>query len=143
MAGDKLYLTPTHMHELVRERTQLRRRLGRAIVTLRSNRDETMSESLNAILQIETRLAKVTDLLSYPAVGHRRTTEQVKAGSTVYLQSGSNVRGYTLGDRHEPLANSLPPESPLGHLLLGHRVGERLTMDVMGKAVSFKILRVE
>ena len=79
-------------------------------------------------------------------IGENETRkDEVNIGATVTVQDGSFDDTYVLVGPKEadPMNGRISHESPIGKALLGHRVGDVVSVDTPGGTVKLKILTIE
>ena len=71
--------------------------------------------------------------------------QEVRIGSCVTVDTGNAERTYQILGSSEtnPSKNIISYTSPIGSALIGHRVGDTITISRPEKDVIFKILKIE
>ena len=72
-------------------------------------------------------------------------TETVQLGHTVTIAAGNNKKKYQILGSAEtnPTKGIISHHSPIGVALLGHKVGEIITIQLTNKKVEYKITKIE
>ncbi len=93
------------------------------------------------IREIEELLKRV-ELIEQPTDGDRSV---VRVGSTVTIEIDGEIETYTIVGAIEakPSAGRISNESPVGRALLGHRVGDTVTITTPNGQITARILKVE
>ena len=80
---------------------------------------------------VETRIAKIEDILANADIIKARKTDKVHVGSTVEVEAAGKRRTYILVGPVEadPANGKISDESPIGEALLGKAVGESATYE--------------
>lgn len=102
---------------------------------------EKQSETLRRIAEISERIngAKIIDDMNLPK-------DEVIIGMKVTLQDADKDEyEYTLvgAEESDPTAGKISVHAPLAQGLLGHKVGEEVTVPLPAGKMKFKILKIE
>lgn len=105
--------------------------------------DEAMSDQakLEARIGEIEHIIKTAKVLDVDSLG----TENVHIGSTVkLLDSKKNEITYSIVGfaQADPALNKISDESPVGKALIGHSVGDKITVEVPAGILKFKIVEI-
>ena len=150
------YLTLEGMTRLKKEleylkgpaREELSRRLRAAIEQgdLSENADYTAAKEEQGFL--EGRIQELEQLLSNVIIidDVEKNTDVISIGDYITIQEGDyEVERYHLVGPKEadPGNGRISHESPIGKALLGHRVGDIVSVDTPAGAIQLKIIKIE
>jgi transcription elongation factor GreA len=152
---DKHYLTPEGKEKLEKEledlttrgRKELSERLKQAISMgdLSENADYHKAKEDQGFL--EGRIQEIERILHNAEVIETQASyDEVALGARVTIQeSGEEPETYTLVGRKEanPREGRISHESPIGKALMGHKVGDVVTVNLPAGDIQFSILAVE
>jgi transcription elongation factor GreA len=156
LPNEPVYLTAEGMEELRQEldhltnvkRPALARRLRHAIQQgdLTENADYTTAKEEQGFL--EGRIQQIEAmLLRARIIKENGPTDKVDLGSRVaVIEVGSDEEEIfqIVGPAEAHPANGkISYESPLGQTLLGHRLGDKVTVDAPGGEIAFKIVDIQ
>jgi transcription elongation factor GreA len=155
MAREKIPITREGLEALQREYEDLvkRRRpeIARIIQEAREHGDIRENAAYDAAKHdqgfIEGRIREIEELLKRVEVieedGEDRSV--VRIGSTVTIEIDGEEETYTIVGAVEakPSAGRISNESPVGRALLGHRVGDVVTIEAPARTFSARIVRIE
>jgi len=129
-------------------RQQLAQRLRAAIQQgdLSENADYTSAKEEQGFL--EGRIQELTYLLKNAVLIDEITknNDEVSIGSHVTIQEGSfsEETYHLVGPKEaDPAGGRISHESPIGRALIGHKVGEVVTVDTPGGEIQLKIIKIE
>jgi transcription elongation factor GreA len=93
----------------------------------------------NAILRLEKQLQFAT------IIKLQEQKDTVQLGSTVTIQQGDTQKTYQILGSSEtsPHQGVISHNSPLGAALMGHRVGEVVSIKVVGKEKEYRIVGIK
>ena len=152
---DTHYLTPEgkeklekELHELkTKGRKELAARLQHAISMgdLSENADYHKAKEDQGFL--EGRIQEIESILTNAEVIEAQSSyDEVALGATVTIQEpGSEPETYKLVGRKEanPREGMISHESPIGKALMGHTVGDTITVNLPGGPIEFEILTIK
>ena len=95
---------------------------------------------------LETRLQELENVLKYAAVikkPPRRERDKIALGARVLVETNGKVKEFRIVGTVEadPSAGRISNESPLGKALLGHRVGD--TVTISSSKIVYKIRKIK
>ena len=105
-------------------------------------------EAKNEQAMVEARIAQVEAMLKNVHVldGSDLPTDIVSIGSKVLLKDiefDEDVEYYIVGSTEaDPSEGKISDESPVGKALLGHRVGDRVEVEVPSGMIEFEVLEI-
>jgi len=155
MAREKIPITREGLEALQREYEDLvkRRRpeIARIIQEAREHGDIRENAAYDAAKHdqgfIEGRIREIEELLKRVEVIEEDGTDRsvVRIGSTVTIEIDGEEETYTIVGAVEakPSAGRISNESPVGRALLGHRVGDVVTIEAPARPFSARIVRIE
>ncbi len=106
------------------------------------------TEAKNKQTENETRIAYLQDeIASLEVVSEEDiSTEEVQVGTTVKIKNTdkkTTIEYAIVGaNESDPFNNRISDESAVGHALVGHKVGEKVEVDVPAGTLHFKILEI-
>ncbi len=91
------------------------------------------------------RLIEVEQLINNSKIIKHEKSDSVAVGSKVKIKVGSNERDYTIVGPQEvsPAKGFISNESPIGSSLLGHKVGDKVTVEVPAGKQVYQIMGIE
>ena len=97
--------------------------------------------------QMHSRIASMKDKISRAVIitKNARTSGVIQLGSTVVLESSSAKKTYEILGPHEadPSRGRISDHSPLGAALLGHSVGDTVTLQTTKGSIEYRIIEVQ
>lgn len=152
---DVSYLTAEGAERLHRELTELKGPAREALAArlrfaiqqgdLSENADYIQAKEEQGFL--EGRIQELEAILRNVVIigEHETRKDEVNIGATVTVQDGSFDDTYfVVGPKEaDPMNGRISHESPIGKALIGHRVGETVSVDTPGGTVKLKILKIE
>ncbi len=104
-------------------------------------------EAMNDQAKLEARIGEIEHILKTAKVLDVESlgTENVHIGSTVKIKDKSrktytySIVGFAQAD---PAVGKISDESPVGKALIGHKVGEKVTVETPAGAMEFKIVEI-
>lgn len=129
------------LERLIAQRPETAERIAtaRAFGDLSENEEYSSARSDQKVL--ESRILEIQGILKNAKIIRTGKKEKVSIGATVVVQNGNKRQTYTVVGPVEanPLEGKISDESPIGHALMGHKVGESATLP-NGKV--YKILEL-
>lgn len=95
---------------------------------------------------VEGRIIEIEHILRDAVVSEHHASTEVDLGATVVVsdEAGNNETFTIVGaPEADPLENRISNESPVGHALMGHRVGEQVTVEVPAGTLTYTIKEVK
>ena len=95
---------------------------------------------------INQRILELEDQVNHAVIIQRpKATETIQIGHSVTVEINSKKKTYLiLGSAEaDPRAGIISQSSPIGSALIGHKVGDRVTMQQAGKEITCRILTIE
>jgi transcription elongation factor GreA len=91
------------------------------------------------------RLLEVEQIINNSKLITHEKTGSVAVGSKVRVKVGANEREYTIVGPQEvsPAKGFISNESPLGSSLIGHKIGEKVNVDIPAGKQVYQILSIE
>ncbi len=91
------------------------------------------------------RLIEVEQLINNSKIIKHEKSGSVAVGNKVTVKVGSSERSYTIVGPQEvsPAKGLISNESPLGSSLLGHKVGDKVTIEVPAGKQVYQITAIE
>ena len=104
-------------------------------------------EAMNDQAKLEARIGEIEHILKTAKVLDVESlgTENVHIGSTVKIKDKSrktytySIVGFAQAD---PAVGKISDESPVGKALIGHKKGDKVTVDVPSGTLEFKIVEI-
>ncbi|MBI5220747.1 MAG: transcription elongation factor GreA [Candidatus Liptonbacteria bacterium] len=96
--------------------------------------------------RVEVRIFELDEVLKRAVIikksGHKDT---ISVGSTVTVKKDGQVVTYNIvgSDETRPEEGKISNESPLGRMLLGHKVGDSVILEARAGKATFQITKVE
>ncbi len=94
---------------------------------------------------VEQRIVELEAMLKNVEVVQKSASTDIEVGKTVTLNTSAGAATYTIVGASEanPAQGRISNESPLGHALLGKRVGDEVSVRTPGGNRSVKVVNVE
>ena len=91
------------------------------------------------------RLIELEQIINNSRIITHEKTDSVAVGSKVVVKIAGNERTYTIVGPQEvsPAKGFISNESPLGNALLGHKTGEKVSIDVPAGKQVYQIISIE
>ena len=151
---DKYYLSSERLNELKVELEDLkgrkRREIAERLKTAKEYGDlsenSEYSEAREEQARVETRIFELEDILKQASVIKKsEEVDEVRIGSTVTVKKGDEVFNYTVVGSNEtnPEEGKISNESPLGRAILGHKVGDKITVGTPSGEIQYSISKIE
>ena len=151
---DKYYLSIERLNELKVELEDLkgrkRREIAERLKTAKEYGDlsenSEYSEAREEQARVETRIFELEDILKQASVIKKsEEVDEVRIGSTVTVKKGDEVFNYTFVGSNEtnPEEGKISNESPLGRAILGHKVGDKITVGTPSGEIQYSISKIE
>jgi transcription elongation factor GreA len=150
-----MYVTKEGLEKLKKELEELKIKKRREI-SIRIKRAKEMgdlsenaeySEAKEAQALNEARIAELEEKLKEAViVENNRRKDRVQIGSNLKVKLDNKTLTLTIvggANESNPAEGKISHESPLGSALLGHKVGERVEVQLPSKKVACKILKIE
>lgn len=147
MAKKEIHLTADGKKELEKELEELtakRPEIAEKIATARAFGDLSENEEYSSARaeqkMTENRILEIQDILKNAKIIRASKKDKVALGANVKLDLGGRELEYTVVGATEanPLEGKISNESPIGKVIMGHKVGDNL--DFNGRTV--KILNI-
>ncbi|MBI4099111.1 transcription elongation factor GreA [Candidatus Parcubacteria bacterium] len=155
MGDEPTYLSPEGLAKLKAEleefKTVKRQEISTRLAEAKSLGDLTENseymEAKEAQEQLEKRIAEL-ELLTKNVVLIQKNGEKsdvVVIGSTVEIEADGTREMYTIVGSEEahPLEGRISNESPLGKAFLGHKVGDKITVQAPAGERTYKIVKIQ
>ncbi len=133
------------LKELVAERPQVADRIkhARELGDLSENAEyQTAREEQD---RLETRIGELEHILQYAEVIKKPKSDgQVRLGSTLELKDGGKALKYQVVGTIEadPSSGKISDESPIGRVLLGKKVGDRVEIKTPTGSHAYKVVKI-
>ncbi len=104
-------------------------------------------EAMNDQAKLEARISEIENILKHAKVLDVESlgTENVHIGSTVRI-TDKKRKSYTYTivgfAQADPAVGKISDESPVGKALIGHKVGEKVTVETPAGTMEFKIAEI-
>ena len=104
-------------------------------------------EAMNDQAKLESRISEIEHILKTAKVLDVESlgTENVHIGSTVKITDNKR-KSYTYSivgfAQADPAVGKISDESPVGKALIGHKVGEKVTVETPAGTMEFKIVEI-
>lgn len=136
-AHDRLQAELDDLKTNGRERIAKEIEVARAHGDLRENAEYHAAKDEQG--QMEARIRQLEILLRDARIGQPETTDEVRPGLLVTLDVDGDDETYLLGSREDTheTHDVLSAESPMGQAIIGHQVGE--TVTVQAPAAQFDV----
>ena len=95
---------------------------------------------------VEGRIIEIEHILRDAVVSEHHASTEVDLGATVVVSDeAGNSETFTIvgAPEADPLENRISNESPVGHALMGHRIGEQVTIEVPAGTLTYTIKEVK
>lgn len=104
-------------------------------------------EAMNDQAKLEARISEIEHIIKYAKILDVESlgTENVHIGSVVRIVDKKKkeytytIVGFAQAD---PASGKISDESPVGKALIGHKVGDKVTVDTPNGALQFKIAEI-
>ncbi|MCL5006638.1 MAG: transcription elongation factor GreA [Patescibacteria group bacterium] len=149
------YLTEDRLNELKAELEDLKKR-GRLDIAERLKKAKELgdlsenseyAEAKDEQQRVERRIDELEDILKDAEIIKKgeKTSGVIGIGSTVEVVRNGKTMKFFIGGRSEvkPEEGFISNESPLGQSLLGHAVGDSVTVETPTGSAEYVITRVE
>jgi len=150
---EKIYLSASRYEELKKELAALKRNARFKVAEKLKNAKEFGDLSENFEYQaakeeqakLETKILELEEMLRRAVIIKKGSSDKVGLGSTVHLKKNGEVFVFKIVGSLEtqPLEGRISNESPLGKLLLGKRVGEKVLLKTAKGEAVYEILAIE
>lgn len=151
---DKYYLSNERLNELKVELEDLkgrkRREIAERLKTAKEYGDlsenSEYSEAREEQARVETRIFELEDILKQASVIKKsEEVDEVRIGSTATVKKGDEIFNYTVVGSNEtnPEEGKISNESPLGRAILGHKVGDKITVRTPSGEIQYSISKIE
>ena len=129
------------LDELIKGRPAIAEKIATARAFGDLSENEEYSSARNEQKMAESRILEIQDILKNAKIIRGGKKDKVALGATVSLRMSGKKVEYTLVGPTEanPLEGKISNESPIGKILMGHKVDEEL--DFNGKKI--KILEIK
>ena len=152
--ADNYILTPEGKQQLEEElhylETEKRAEVGERIKVAREfgdiSENSEYDDAKNEQGMLEARIAEITRILGEATVvATPKRSNSVHIGSTVTVDMGGRERVFTIvgaaeADSH---AGKISNESPVGHALIGKRVGDVVDVETQSGVIQYKVLDIK
>ena len=95
---------------------------------------------------VEGRIIEIEHILRDAVVSEHHASAEVDLGATVVVtdEDGKSETFTIVGaPEADPLENRISNESPVGHALMGHRIGEQVTVHAPAGTLTYTIQEVK
>ncbi len=154
---EKHYLTPEGKKELEEKlryyKTEKRKQVTEQIVRAREFGDLSENSEYDAAkelqAQVEAKIAEMEDILLSCQIINKKDIkkDEVSVGSTVKLydeEFDEEIEYKILGTTESnPAKGIISNHSPVGNALLGHKVGDKISIKLPTGIVNYKILEIK
>lgn len=151
---DKYYLSPERLEELKKELEDLKKnkrvdvaeRLKSAKEYGDLSENSEYVEAREEQTRVESRIFDLEELLKKAVIIKKSNgADKVEVGSTVTVKKGNQVMTFNIVGSYEaqPESGKISDRSPLGSVLLGHKVGETVTAHAPSGQVIYQITKIE
>ena len=150
-------LSPQRFKELQDEMTYLttvrEKEVSELIKEARSfgdlSENSEYDEAKNEQGKLYSRIAEIEAILSNYVVieDHDKDPDAVRLGSRITVKDvefGDQETYHVVGSQEaDPMNGKISEESPFGKALLGHKVGEKVTVEAPNGAIHYEIVKIE
>lgn len=151
--ADKFYLTPEGLEKIKKEYEELknvkRPQAVERLATARGFGDLTENSEYAAarddLVFLDDRIAELDHILkNVELISAPKKTDIVQLGSTVVIEVDGDIDEFTIVGTLEadPFRGKISNESPVGMALLGHKVGDQITVSSAIKT-AYKIKEIK
>ena len=154
---EKHYLTPEGKKELEEKlryyKTEKRKQVTEQIVRAREFGDLSENSEYDAAkelqAQVEAKIAEMEDILLSCQIINKKDIkkDEVSVGSTVKLydeEFDEEIEYKILGTTESnPAKGIISNHSPVGNALLGHKVGDKISIKLPTGIVNYKIIEIK
>lgn len=155
MSKEIQYLTSEKHNELQKELQQLKTEKRKEIAEhleyakklgdLSENTEYHLAREEQA--EVEDRIRRLEELLKSAVIAQTRSGDVVSVGSTIRLEKVGDNRSYLytiVGSEEADMAQGKVSNlSPLGSALLGHKVGDKITVNTPKGAMTYTIAKIK
>lgn len=147
------YVSPEFLAKLNAElkdlKTVKRRELANRIEAAKSLGDLSENaeyhEAKDALGFVEGRILEIEDLLKNAVIVEQESGgSNVRVGSTVVVTVNGKEKTFTIVGSNEadPLTGKVSNESPIGHALLGAKVGDQVEVETPAGTTVYEVARI-
>jgi len=148
----KFHLTPSgkealeqELKELLSQRPELAKRVAEAkeFGDLKENSEYDEARTNQGVA--EQRIDELQDILSNVAIIKEGASDKISLGSRVEIKSKNATRSYQMVDALEenPSEGRLSQDSPLGSLLIGKKLGDKVSLKLPNGETEYEIIGIE
>ena len=126
-------------------RKEIARRLEEAKALGDLSENSEYQEAREAQELLEQKILETEETLRNAVIIQKsQTTDEVRIGSTVSVQSEHGTETYTIvgSEEAKPSENKISNESPLGKAFLGHKIGESIDVRAPQGVTAYKIMKI-
>ena len=137
---EELHFLETEKRAEIGERIKVAREFGD--ISENSEYDDAKNEQG----MMEARIAEISRILSEATVVNApKRSNSVHIGSTVTVNMGGRERVFTIvgGAESDSAAGRISNESPVGHALLGKKVGDVVEVETQAGMIQYKVLEIQ
>jgi transcription elongation factor GreA len=147
------YVSPEFLAKLKEElkdlKTNKRRELAARIEAAKALGDLSENaeyhEAKDALGFVEGRILEIEDLLKNAVViEQEKGGNNVRVGSTIVVSVNGKEKSFTIVGSNEadPLTGKISNESPIGHALLGAKIGDHVEVETPAGTTVYEVLRI-
>lgn len=151
---DKYYLSSERLNELKVELEDLkgrkRREIAERLKTAKEYGDlsenSEYSEAREEQARVESRIFELEEVLKQVSLIEKTgAADEVRVGSTVSVKKNTQIFQYAIvgSNETEPEEGKISNASPLGQALLGHKVGDKITVGTPSGEIQYSITKIE
>jgi len=155
MTGKVNYLSSEGLKKLEQELNDLKTKRipevakkieeAKALGDLKENAEYHAAKDERA--QIQGRIYEIEDILKNVSIIDEDSINRdiVSVGSTIEVESNKGKREYKIvgSTEADPLEGLISNESPLGKAFLGHKVGDKVVVEVPAGNIEYIILKIK
>jgi transcription elongation factor GreA len=137
-------------NELAERTGEMRKKLADDIEENRNAGDVSENEgfeiSLDNYASNEARIAEIEHIIATAIVVESKDDGKVGIGETVVVKNsqGVTITYEIVGDNEaDPLNNKITDDSPIGSALVGHKKGDKVSVNLPAGKIEYEILEVK
>jgi transcription elongation factor GreA len=151
---DKIKLTKSKIDSLKKELEELENKkrgdLSESLERARQNDVSEETGDVNAVMEelekVDHRIEEIKEILKNAEVIDKKSCDvnKISIGSEVRVEVEGKKKTLTIVSEVEadPSKNKISDKSPLGKQLVNSKVGDEIKLDVDGRKVTYKILKI-
>lgn len=145
------HMTQQGLDDLKEEENKLKQRRPTVLTNMSTAREQgDLSENAGyhaakeELGHIDSRLKELNFIIRFAKISKSSGQSEVTMGSIVEIESEEGVNKFTIVSAMEadPTKGKISSESPIGSILIGKKVGEKVEVEMPDGKVAYKIINV-